>query len=144
MRLKNYTNLPSDQVRAVVRAVCPPGVTCFDVRISNGQAFRARAYPQGSGYHATADPFIVCIIQKKEHVTIKPHGAYLGMAIGSRLEQLVVLVAHELRHLWQAKHNKGKVWGSRGRFSERDADAYALKMLRRFRRGELIGGGVTP
>ena len=137
MRVKNTTNIPTDQVRAVIRAVCPPSVTRFDVRISNGYAFRARAYTQGSGYHATADPFIVCHIQKKEHVTIKPHGAYLGMAIGSRMEQLVVLVAHELRHLWQAKHSRGKVWGSKGRFSERDADAYALRMLRRFRRGEL-------
>lgn len=138
MRLKNYTDLPTEQVRAVIRAVCPSAVTRFDVRISNGRAFRARAYPQGSGYHATADPFIVCIIQKKPHVIIKPRGAYLPMAIGSRMEQLVVLVAHELRHLWQAKHSRGKVWGSKGRFSERDADAYALKMLRCFRRGELL------
>ena len=138
MRLKNYTSIPTDQVRAIVRAVCPPGVTRFDVRISNGHAFRGRAYHAGSGYHATADPFIVCIIQKRERLIIKPRGAYLGMAIGSRLEQLVVLVSHELRHLWQSKHGRGKVWGSRGRFSERDADAYALGMLRRFRRGELI------
>ncbi|MGH8634951.1 MAG: hypothetical protein ACRET7_12575, partial [Burkholderiales bacterium] len=61
----------------------------------------------------------------------------LRMAMGSRVEQLIVLLAHELRHLWQAKHSHGKVWGAKGRFSERDADAYALRMLRRYRRGEL-------
>ncbi|OGA72887.1 MAG: hypothetical protein A3G81_22525 [Betaproteobacteria bacterium RIFCSPLOWO2_12_FULL_65_14] len=64
------------------------------------------------------------------------NGGYLPMVIGSRMEALVVLIAHELRHLWQAKHTRGKVYGARGRFSERDADAYALRMLRRFRRGE--------
>ena len=137
MRLKNYTDIPSDRIREIIRAVCPPGVTKFDVRVSNGQRFRGYAYHEGSGYHATADPFIVCAIPKHEHVVIKPYGAYLGMSLGSRLEQLVVLLSHEMRHLWQAKHTRGKVWGSRGRFSERDADAYALRMLRRFRRGEL-------
>lgn len=60
------------------------------------------------------------------------------MVIGSRREALVVLLAHELRHLWQAQTTRGRVYGARGRFSERDADAYALQMLRRFRRGELL------
>jgi hypothetical protein len=138
MRLKNYTNIPTDYIRAIIRAVCPPSVTRFDVRISNGRVCRGRAYHAGSGYHATADPFIVCIIPKKERLIMHPRGAYLGMVLGSRIEQLVVLVSHELRHLWQAKHRQGEVWGSKGRFSERDADAYALRMLRRFRRGELI------
>jgi hypothetical protein len=63
---------------------------------------------------------------------------YLKMDIGSRREALVVLLAHELRHLWQAKHSRGMVWGARGRYSERDADAYALRMLRAYRRGELV------
>ena len=31
------------------------------------------------------------------------------------------------------------VWGARGQFSERDADAYALQALRKYRRGELEG-----
>ncbi len=48
-----------------------------------------------------------------------------------------VVTAHELRHLWQAQHPKGwRVWGSRGQYSERDADAYAIRMLRAWRRSK--------
>jgi hypothetical protein len=137
MKLKNYTDIPDETVRAIIRAVRPSGISNFDVRVSNGRRFRGRAYHAGSGYHETADPFIVCAIPEREHLIVKPRGAYLGHAMGSRIEQLIVLLSHELRHLWQSKHTRGKVYGSKGRFSERDADAYALQMLRRYRRGEL-------
>lgn len=138
MRLKNYTDIDDETVRSIIRAVRPSGISNFDVRVSNGARFRGRAYHAGSGYHDRADPFIVCAIPAKEHLVYPPHGAYLGCKLGSRIEQLLWLLAHELRHLWQAKHTRGKVYGSKGRFSERDADAYALQMLRRYRRGELL------
>lgn len=137
MRLKNYTDIPSDTIREIIAAVRPGGISNFDVRVSNGRRFRGRAYHAGSGYHDTAAPFIVCAIPAESHLVLPARGAYLPMVMGSRVEQLVVLIAHELRHLWQAKHTRGKVYGAKGRFSERDADAYALQMLRRFRRGEL-------
>lgn len=138
MRLKNYTDIPNDLVREIIRAVRPGGISNFDVRVSNGKQFRGRAYVQGSGYHDTADPFIVCVIPEKKQIVKPAHGAYLPMKLGSRVEMLIILLAHELRHLWQAKHSRGKVWGSKGKYSERDADAYALRMLRRYRRGELF------
>ena len=141
MRLKNYTDIPDETIREIIRAVRPAGISNFDVRVSNSQfGMAGRAYSQGSGYHETAAPFIVCRIAKTEkrarHIR-KAYCGYLPMVIGSRLEALVILLAHELRHLWQAKHTRGKVYGAKGKFSERDADAYALQMLRRFRRGEL-------
>ena len=68
--------------------------------------------------------------------------------LGSRIEALLWVLAHELRHLWQAASTgkrRGMVYGAKGRFSERDADAYALQMLRRYRRGELASlGGDNP
>lgn len=137
MRLKNYTDIDTEYIRQLIAAVRPSGISGFDVRVSNGQEFRGRAYGNGSGYHDTAAPFIVCAIPKYQHLITRGRGAYLSIAMGSRIEMLVVLLAHELRHLWQAKHTRGKVWGSKGRFSERDADAYALRMLRKFRRGEI-------
>ena len=141
MRLKNYTDIDSDLVRDLIRFVRPSGISNFDVRVSNGQSFRGRACWGGSGYHDRACPFIVCAIPKVWKPCIKRgHGAYLDIAIGSKVEALVVLLAHELRHLWQATHTRGKVWGSKGRFSERDADAYAIQMLRRFRRGDAAPG----
>ena len=64
-------------------------------------------------------------------------GANLPVDLYSRIEALVLVTAHELRHLWQAQHPKGwRVWGSRGQYSERDADAYAIRMLRAWRRSK--------
>ena len=142
MRLKNHTDIPTEQIRELIRAVRPSGISNFDVRVSNfnGPTGRGRAYWAGSGFHDRADPFIVVSVapaSKFKRQIYKGHKGYLPHVWGSRMEVLVHLIAHELRHLWQAKHSHGKVWGARGKFSERDADAYALRMLRKFRRGEL-------
>ena len=57
----------------------------------------------------------------------------------NRKELFIHILAHELRHIWQAKHKRGwRVWGSRGQFSERDADAYAIHKVREYRRNERI------
>ena len=141
MRLTNHTDIPDAWIRAVVRAVRPSGISNFDVRISNfdGADGRGRAYWAGSGYHDRADPFIVVSIAPKKKFRPAIYAGqkgYLPHTWGTRQEALVHLLAHELRHLWQAKHTRGMVYGARGRFSERDADAYALQMLRRYRRGE--------
>jgi len=141
VRLKNHTTLADDWLRAVIRAVRPSGISGFDVRISNcSGAFRGRAYTKGSSYHDRADPFIVVSIAKTDkgaQAILKGGNGYLPMTIGSRKEAALVVIAHELRHLWQSTHTRGRVWGSKGRMSERDADAYALQMLRQYRRGEL-------
>ena len=143
MRLTNHTDIPSDWIRSVIRAVRPGGISNFDVRVSNSSGHRGKgkAYTRGSGYHSTANPFIVVYVAKTEEkardLGLWRSGAYLQYATGSRREVFVAILAHELRHLWQAKHTRGMVYGARGRYSERDADAYALQMLRRYRRGEL-------
>lgn len=35
MRIKNHTDIPNGTIRKIVRFVCPPGVSGFDVRVSN-------------------------------------------------------------------------------------------------------------
>jgi len=142
MRLKNYTDIPNERIKEIIQFVRPSGISNFDVRISNlnGTTARGRAYYGGSGYHDRACPFIVVSLARREkfkrhirHADMK--GGYLPMAIGSREEALVKVIAHELRHLWQAKVKRGyRVWGARGQFSERDADAYAIHKLREWRR----------
>lgn len=55
----------------------------------------------------------------------------------TRSEAVLFVLAHELRHLRQARVKRGRrVWGARGQFSERDA--YALRALRHWRRGEAM------
>jgi len=145
---RNYTDLPDAEVRAVYAAVLPPGLKAHDVAIKNHAGLgRGRAYTQGSGYHASARPFVVVSLPTTErearhrrHADLTGQG-YLPVTLGSRREVLVYILAHELRHLWQAKAKgrpRGMVYGARGRFSERDACAYGLQMLRRYRRGELL------
>jgi hypothetical protein len=63
-------------------------------------------------------------------------GGYVSSLILSRDEALVHVLAHEFRHYWQYHHpgKRGKVWGARGLVSERDADAYAIRKMRQWRR----------
>ena len=73
-------------------------------------------------------------LPKSQH---KKVGGYIDSLILTREEALVHTLAHELRHLWQKNHHKtkrGKVWGARGHYSDRDADAYAIRKMREWRR----------
>ena len=62
-------------------------------------------------------------------------GGYIDYLILSREEALVYVLAHEFRHFWQTNHQgkRGKIWGARGVYSDRDADAYAIKKTRAWR-----------
>lgn len=145
-RWRNYTDLPDEWTRAVYDAVLPSGLAAHDVAIKNNTSGggRGRAYTKGSSYHLTARPFVIVSVPKTEkeaRVRRRAHGGYLGVVHGSRREAFVYILAHELRHLWQAKAKgrpRGMVYGAKGRFSERDADAYGLQALRKYRRGELL------
>ena len=144
---RNYTDLPDSELRAIYLAVCPAGLRAHDVAFKNlaGRGVRGRAYSSGSGFHQSARPFVVVSVARTDRLARhwcdgggKP--GYLRYPLGNRRECIVAILAHELRHLWQSQTGKprlGMVWGSRGKMSERDADAYALRMLRRYRRGEL-------
>ena len=142
MRLRNSTNIPNETAKEIIRFVRPAGISRFDVEVRNSRsAYAGRAYHQGSGYHDRAAPFIVVRIgpDKLFPSHSEAHGGYLRIAMGNRIEAMVVVLAHELRHLWQAANplrgkRRGMVYGARGRFSERDADAYALHKLREWRR----------
>jgi hypothetical protein len=163
MRLKNHTDT-HDKIRQMIQFARPNGISNFDVRISNSKAiFRGRAYYEGSGYHDTPNPFVVVRVTKDENafpyfvkhtsrtrtkLELNPQsgklesvsynsgtGGYIDHILLSREEAMLYIIAHELRHLWQAKVKKGyRVWGARGQFSERDADAYAIGKTRQWRR----------
>lgn len=142
MRLKNYTALDTDWLRKVVAAVKPSNVSKFDISFKNyGQAaHRGRAYWAGCSYHSSSAPLVVVALGKtcKYPYTTHDVGGYIGFTVYTIQEASVLIISHELRHLWQAKVKKGwRVWGAKGQFSERDADAYAIQMVRRYRRGEL-------
>jgi len=142
MKLHNSTDIEDDTIREIIRFVRPPNISNFDVMIKNSKygGVRGRAYTKGSSYHSTASPFVIVSVQKteiKKFLTTSGHGGYIAFKIRSRLEMVIFVMAHELRHMWQAKIPKGyRVWGAKGKFSERDADAYAIRKLREWRKHE--------
>ncbi len=50
----------------------------------------------------------------------------------------VVLMNKRIIQKVHTGKRRGMVYGAKGQMSERDADAYALQLLRRYRRGELL------
>jgi hypothetical protein len=54
------------------------------------------------------------------------------------MESLVDVLPHEFRHAWQYENKgkrRGKLWGvRRDAISEKDADGYAIRKLREWRR----------
>ena len=139
MKIKNTSKIYDNElVRKVIDFVRPPNVRNFDVMLKNSQyGIRGRCYTQGCAYHSTASPFIVACISPRVKYPYKFIGGkgYISHTVYNSTEGLVSLLAHELRHLWQAKVKKGwRVWGAKGQFSERDADAYAIHKVREWRR----------
>lgn len=148
MRLSNSTTIPNATVKAVIRAVRPSWIANFDVMLRNKKSGRSivagMAYTEGSAYHATPQPFIVCRVAPEGYypalITPYQYGQHKGLNgkrtrwVRDRVDALAYILAHELRHLWQAgKPTRGYCWGSRGQFSEVDTEAFALKMLRKWR-----------
>ncbi len=139
MKLQNTSAFSTAKIREIIQFVKPAKVTNFDVWIKkSAKTFAGRAYYNGSSYHDSEfTPYVVVRIGKidKFPYTVAPRGGYIGMTVYSHEELLVNILAHELRHLWQNIVKKGwRYYGSKGQFSERDADCYALHMLREWRR----------
>lgn len=148
MRIVNYTKMDTAWLRAAIAAVKPSGVANFDIVFKNTKINGARgyAYAYGSDYHthngrsASNVPLITIRINTASQFPVRwsERNGYLGIATYTLEEVAIVMIAHEMRHLWQRKVPRGhRVWGARGQYSERDADAYALRMVRQYRRGEL-------
>jgi hypothetical protein len=163
LRLENHTDISDSRIRKIIRFVRPNRISGFDLRISNSKyLFAGTAYPNGSSLHRTSNPFIVVRVTDKETkfpylveynsqtrvdskskpqiimAEARSHNTsnrgYIDHLLLSREEAIIHVVAHELRHLWQKNHRKCKVWGSRGRYREKDADAYAIRKTREWRR----------
>ena len=143
MRLR-ITNpmFSKEKIQEVVRFVRPGGISRFTV------AVRGTRYASASGraYCGSWHPRVMFKVGSslKFPYSMTSRGAYLGVTVYSLEETLVFIMAHELRHLWQLKHPRGyRVWGARGQYSERDADAYALHKLREWRRRVVIAEPVA-
>lgn len=163
MRIENFTDVSNERIREIIRFVRPSGISNFDVMVKNysrvkcvngyeikkGGIGRGMAYRKGSSYHSTSNPFVVVsIVNNDQHfpyawgaIGKNLSGGYIGSLLLSREEALVHILAHELRYLWQGNHPKEwRIFGSRGQMSERDVDAYAIRMTRAWRNKQREGG----
>ena len=136
VKINNDTTIDVEKLKAIIRFVKPCGVFKFRIDFKNGY-----------NHCMTGRAFIGqkrVLIRVSDNITfpkkLEAYGGYLPHLYLDQDEYLVSIIAHELRHLWQGKeywkHKKrhGMVHGSRGRYSERDADAYAIKKQREWRK----------
>lgn len=138
MKLRNTTDIPRELILEVIRFVRPPGLSRFSVDVRNTKRKWGGWAWQG---------FRKCSVKVGKPdfpLYYRPYqyGSQKGKRwwIANRTEVLVILLAHELRHLWQGKatSRRGYAWGARGRYSEVDTEAYALRMLRAWRKRPAI------
>jgi len=133
MKLKNTSSINNDLVKEVLRFVMPAGVTRMRIRLTKTR----HTY---SGRGGRYDVLLRLNPKARYPRFYRPYqyGCQKGRkwAVANLTEMLVILAAHELRHAYQARATtrRGYAWGARGRYSEVDTEAYALRMLRAWRR----------
>jgi len=134
VKINNDTYIDTEHLKTIIRFVKPCDVSNFRIDFKNGYStcMTGRAF---IGQRRVLIRFSTRIKFPKK---IEAYGGYLPHIYLDQDEYLVSIIAHELRHLWQGKYWKAKrhgmVHGARGKFSERDADAYAIRKQREWRK----------
>jgi len=141
MKLVNQTDFNDALVRQIIRFVRPPGISNFTVTIhtTKRDPWRGLALvsekvlcKDGSSFNRLSkDPLITIHVPRGAGHAVPftkpdqwygiPQLGYLHSVVFSAEENLVHLLAHELRHLWQARNPRHlwlaiirrgrKVWG---------------------------------
>ena len=139
MLLRNSTDIPPILVRYIYNYVKPKGMSDPElIHIKN----KARGIYHGQyGWYYPKDKRVVLIVPPDFNgKVIRERMKYskLYIEVRSRVEYLVTIMAHELRHHWQ--HEEWDGWRmdykkKEGRWCrEVDAETYQLMMLKRWRR----------
>lgn len=109
------------------------GLDDFQMGFKNSSKdYWGRCYPRGCMRHT--QPYIVIRVGKNIYpMTMGYSGkGYIPHQVNSQEELIISLIAHEMRHIWQAKYpSLPRLGGGRGKFSEKDADTFAINILTR-------------
>jgi len=132
MRIINKSKLPNSKIREIVNFVKPSGIKNFDIIITN----------TSTGWHygcARRNQVLIRLSDKEKFPFIHDCGKpYLPILLLTEDESLIQIFAHELRHVYQHQHgnkrlrNKIKIGKKVGK--ETDADVYAIRKVREWRR----------
>lgn len=131
----NRTRIPDAVWADWIRFLKPSGTNLdywrFQFQQGSGDWVTGRAWRDSKRVHLR----VTCAYPGRGLRVSRGRRGYLPHTTYTSEERIVLVLAHELRHVWQYQNPNGRrVWGSRGLASERDADAYAIGALRRFRR----------
>jgi hypothetical protein len=136
-RIANDSDFPTSFVRAAFKFCLPEGVTKIDVVFlepvptGTGES-SGQCWPNGVERNNFQRPSIYVAVSKADRFPSPPQrtawkeGYLPEPYFASREEMAVYILAHELRHVWQWRVHRG--------ISERDACAYGIHILRRWRR----------
>ena len=133
MAFTNTSHLSTAYLRKIIRFCAPSGVTDLNFRFTGTPS-------TGRGIYFWQRNLVVARLPVKvkfpQYFNSNPKGkGYLPVTLFDCDEIAVYIIAHELRHAWHKLHPKGyRIWGSRGQYSERDADAWAIQKVRAWRR----------
>lgn len=157
INLINQIGFSTDWLNQIVEFCCPEKVKAFEIKyVVAGDSPSGTARPaKRVRRRSSSYDFAGCGLVANETVPISfpsaivrlpekckyPYyfrndaGGYLPVTWNNPEEALVYITAHELRHLWQVLVPKGqRVYGATGQFCEKDASAYGIQMLRKWRR----------
>lgn len=133
--VSNTTRISDDSWKELIRFCKPSGLNTdgmiFQFQQRKGPGTSGRAWRMRRKVHLrVGNNYGVRRISHR-----KPHAGYLESWCYTFEEEIIHVLAHELRHQWQYVNPRGhRVWGSRAQVSERDADAYAIHVVREWRR----------
>lgn len=133
MRITNTTEIPNEIIRDVIRFTRPPGIHHFRITVTKYRryAWRGRGHAGGITVRINQDWKYPMRLHTYQYGQLRGRRYYLGSVI----EGLIYVIAHELMHTRQGQKGavRGRVWGARGRFSEIECESYAIKKLREWR-----------
>jgi hypothetical protein len=131
--MTNKTDIPNDVIRDAVRFARPAGIKRFRVTVATTKrTYRGRGWQTGITIWVNESVKYPRILRTYQLAQLRGRRYYLG----SFVECLIYLLAHELMHTKQGQRGncRGRVWGARGRFSEIETESYAIRKLREWRR----------
>lgn len=131
----NYSNFSDSFLKKAIKFCRPVGIDINTIVFKNSKTcYYGYCYPDklkiviGIGPHTF---YPLAVRRTKKFINL---GYASGFRLNSKKEALFYLLAHELKHLEQQMNKYFKREGSnRTKFSESDADLYALKILEKWR-----------
>jgi hypothetical protein len=133
--LNNKSTLDRKTVRRIIRFVLEhlPVMRPLSVRVKDNRTtwVGGHAEPYSSA--------VLLTIPKLKRLRLRPYQyAHLKGKfywLWNRIEMLVYLAAHEIRHVWQGQFPKaGRYPNGKGKFSEVDTESFAIHILRAWRK----------